>query len=153
ISQVSYTDRKFNHDPTLRFFMQRFPDIYLVMYHPIFTIKNAPIDGEIILISPVEIEIITLMNDDPNATIVASDERSWTIETENDTTKVISPLISLKRTEQIVKSILNSKQINFPIKKTVLSQMSYILYASEPYNTSLIGKREFDGWFTEKRHL
>lgn len=155
ISHVSYTDQKFDYDPTLRFFLQRFPDIYLVMYHPIFNIKKAPIEGEIILISPFEIEIIVLMNEasSSNATIITSDERSWTIETEHDTRKVISPLISLKRTEQIVKSILNTRDVHMTINKTVLSQTSDFLYVAEPYKTSLIGKREFNEWFEQKRKL
>ena len=153
ISQVSYTDPKFNHDPTLRFFLQRFPDIYLVMYHPIFSIKKAPIEGDIILISPIEIEIITLLNDYTDATIVTSDERSWTIEKEDHSSKIISPLISLKRTEQIVKSILHHHHIELPIRKTVLSQMSNFLYSAEPYRTSLVGKREFDEWFQQKRNI
>lgn len=153
ISHVSYTDPKFNHDPTLKFFLQRFPDIYLLMYYPIFNIKKAPIEGEIILISPIDIEIIVLIDDDPNATIVASDDRTWVIETEDDSRKMISPLISLKRTEQIVKSILNHHQVHFNIQKTVLSQTSQILYSTQPYKTSLIGKREFDDWFEQKRNL
>lgn len=153
ISQVSYTDRKYNDDPTLKFFLQRFPDIYLLMYYPIFNIKNAPIEGEIILISPIDIEIIVLLNEANDATIVATDERTWVVETDHDSKKIISPIISLKRTEQIVKSILNRHQVNLKINKTVLSQTSQILYSTEPYKTSLIGKRDFNTWFEQKRSL
>lgn len=153
ISHVSYTDQKYNDDPTLKFFLQRFPDIYLLMYYPIFNIKKAPMEGEIILISPIDIEIIVLLNEDPNATIVANDDRTWVIETDNDSKRIISPLISLKRTEQIVKSILNHHQVNLTIQKTVLSQTSQILYSTEPYKTSLIGKSDFNEWFERKRNL
>src|SRR5690625_4091912 len=44
ISQTSFIDPSYNDDPTLKHFLQRFPDIYLLMYYPVFTIKNAPID-------------------------------------------------------------------------------------------------------------
>lgn len=153
ISHVSFTDSKYNHDHTLKFFLQRFPDIYLLMYYPIFNIKKAPIDGEIILISPVGIDIVSLMNKNPYETIVASNERTWTIETENDVRKVLSPVISLKRTEQIVRSILNMHNIDFTITKTVLSQTNNFLFSTEPYNTSIIGKREYEDWFEKKRNL
>lgn len=153
ISQVSYTDQQFNNDDTLKHFLQRLPDIYLMMYYPIFNIKKAPIDGEIILISPVGIEIVVLMNEHTDATIIAGDERTWKLEKEDETSKIISPVIPLKRTEQIVKSILNKHQIDFMIHKTILSQTSPILLTNEPYSTTIIGKYEYDKWLEDKRKL
>lgn len=153
ISQVSFTDQKYYQDRTLKYFLQRFPDIYLVMYYPIFNIKKAPIDGEIILISPIGIEIITLINKNPQATIIVNNDRTWFIQTENDERKILSPIISLKRTEQIVRSILNMHDIHFPIYKTVLSQTNNFLWSTEPYKTSMIGKRDYENWLQEKRSL
>src|SRR5690625_1904066 len=34
ISEVSFMDESFNNDATLIYFLQRFPDIYLMMYQP-----------------------------------------------------------------------------------------------------------------------
>mgnify|MGYP006875696364 FL=1 len=31
--------------------------------------------------------------------------------------------------------------------------MSNFLYSAEPYRTSLVGKREFDEWFQQKRNI
>lgn len=147
LSQVSYTDRKYNNEPNLKYFLQRFPDIYLLMYYPTFNVQNTPIDGEIILISPIGIDVITLMEEHPDTNIIVSDERTWTLEMNNSQTKIISPMISLKRTEQIVKSILNRYEIDFPVNKMVLSKTNHILYHTEPYNTTIVGKREFKKWF------
>lgn len=153
VSHVSYIDEHFYQDETLKYFLQRFPDIYLLMYYPIFNIKKAPIDGEIILISPVGIELIKLVEKDPDVTIMATDERTWTIEKGNDIKKELSPLIALRRTERIVSSILNKYHIQFPIHKTVLSRTNNVVYASEPYNTTIVGKIDYEGWFNEKRQL
>src|SRR5690625_2168322 len=109
LTQISYTDQKYNNDIILKHFLQRLPDIYLLMYYPIFNIKRVPIDGDIILISPIGIEIIYVMNE-TSSTIFASNERTWTIEKNNKTSKVISTINSLKRTKQIGKSILNKQE-------------------------------------------
>lgn len=151
VSQISFIDSKYNDDQVLKYFLQRLPDIYLLMYYPVFLVKKAPIEGEIILISPIGLEIISLMNERSDATIVVGDDRTWAIETEDETKRIISPIIALKRTEQIVKSILNKNNLDFPIKKKIISQTSNFLYVEEPYNVRLIGQLQYEGWLKEKR--
>lgn len=153
ISEVSFIDESFNNDATLIYFLQRFPDIYLMMYQPIFNIQNAPIDGEIIMISPLSIEIIYLLEDHPETVFMASDERTWTVEQSYEHRQILSPVIALRRTEKIVQSILNKEGISLPISKTILSRSNDIIFSSEPYQTSIIGKRQYDEWFTMKRRL
>src|SRR5690625_249236 len=100
LSYVSYMDQKYTYDRQLKYFLQRFPDNYLIMYYPIFNIKKAPVDGEIILISPVDIDIIYLLDDYSDTNIIISDERTWTIEKVGQQSKIISPVHSLKRTDR-----------------------------------------------------
>lgn len=153
ISDISFVDESFNNDDTLKFFLQRFPDIYLIMYYPIFELQNASVDGEIILVSPLEIEIISLLEKDQNDIIIASDERTWTVERNHEQRQMLSPLITLRRTEQIIKSILNKADVQFPIQKTVLSMKNDLIFSEEPYQTRLIGQHEFAKWFEQKRNI
>lgn len=153
LTQVSYTSQRYYFDERLKFLLQHFPDLYLIMYYPIFNIKNAPIDGDIIIISPIQIEIISLIETEEDATIVVTDDRSWTIEYQNEMKQIISPVISLKRTEQIINSIFNVHDLQFEIKKTVLAPTANFLYYVEPYKTSLTGRREFNTWYNQKRQL
>lgn len=153
VTEVSFIDPHYEVDQHLKYFLQRFPDIYLVMYYPIFHINKAPVDGEIILLSPIGIDIIHLIDIEQEATIFANDDRTWFIETNEQTLKQISPLISLKRTEQIVKSILSTEAVELPITKTVLARDHHIVFGSEPYRTRLIGKGQYQQWFQEKRQL
>ncbi|WP_164668317.1 NERD domain-containing protein [Virgibacillus doumboii] len=153
VTDVSFMDRGYYEDDTLKFFLKRFPDTYLLMYFPIFNIKKAPIDGEIIFLSPIGIEIIYLMDKEAGTTIVAGDERTWLAEGNKEQSKMLSPMIALKRTEKIIKGILSTENIEFPIKKVVLSSSNKIKFDSEPYNTRIIGMDEFDKWFKEKRSL
>lgn len=153
LTQVSYTERDHFFDQDLKFFLQHFPDIYFVMYYPIFNIKNAPVDVEIILISPVEIEIITIVNRSNREAIVVSDDRTWTIEGEDAEERIISPTIGLKRTERIVEGILQAYDLSYTIRKTVLSRDTHFLYLTEPYKVSLVGPNEYKAWYDQKRDL
>ncbi|RYG71553.1 NERD domain-containing protein [Lentibacillus lipolyticus] len=155
VRSVSFMKQSYYQDTTLKYFLQRFPDTYLVMFYPIFQVKQAPIDGEIILISPVGIDIIYFIEYEPGATILAEDARTWSVvgQSDGDEMKILSPMLALKRTEQIVKSILHAEDSTFPITKVVLSRMNPIISRLEPYNTAIIGKQKYEEWFTEKRKL
>src|SRR5690625_7228198 len=76
LSYVSFMDQQFNYDKNLKYFLQRIPDNYLLMYYPIFNIKKAPIDGDLILIRSVQINIIYLSDDDEDDNRIVADERS-----------------------------------------------------------------------------
>jgi len=153
VTDVSFVDESFNSDPTLIYFLQRFPDIYLMMYEPVFNIKNAPVDGEIVMISPVGIEVIYLLEDHPSAVFMASDERTWTVDLNHQQRQTLSPLIALRRTEKIVESILNKEGVSLPVTKTILSRTNEIIFSTEPYQTNIIGNRQYENWFTMKRRL
>ncbi|MEC5421880.1 NERD domain-containing protein [Virgibacillus sp. C22-A2] len=153
VTDLSFIDKTYYNNSTLKYFLQRFPDTYLVMYYPIFNIKNAPIDGEIIVISPIGIEIIILVEENEKATIMAGEERTWTVETGQEQKRILSPLIALKRTEQIVKSILSKIDLDFPVEKTVLSRKNHIVFSNAPYNTKVVDRIGYEQWFKQKRLL
>lgn len=153
ISHESFTKVSLRDKETLKYFLQRFPDIYFLMYHPVFNIKKAPIDAEIILISPFDIEIISFIHEHAEATILATNDRKWTVESETNQKSILSPVISLKRTDQIIKSILQTNNIKIPIKKSIISYNNHILYTTEPYQTNIIGKQDYPKWFEQKRAL
>src|SRR5699024_1607250 len=121
ISHESFTKVSLRDKETLKYFLQRFPDIYFLMYHPLLNIKKALIDVEIILISPFDIEIISFIHEHAEATIITTNDRKWTVESETNQKSILSPVISLKRTDQIIKSILQTNNIEIPIKKSIIS--------------------------------
>lgn len=153
LSYKSYTDNKHTKDETLKFFLQRFPDIYLLLYYPLLSIRNTSVDGEIVLISPIGIEIIHVIQEIKNGNIVVNNERVWQVESTDNKQTIISPLISLKRTEHIITSILNTYKINMPVQKTILSETNNFLHHTLPYKTSVIGRKDYEEWFLNKRNL
>ncbi|AIF43156.1 hypothetical protein X953_08335 [Virgibacillus sp. SK37] len=153
VTELSYMKRSYYTDSLLKYFLQRFPDNYLCMYYPIFTVKSAPVDGEIILISPIGIEIIYVVEEDDEAKVFVENGRTWKVITEEQGKKILSPQIALKRTEQIVNSILRTINIEFPIQKTVLSRKNVFIFNEELYQTKLVGAKQYEEWFKQKRSL
>lgn len=153
ISHVSFTERAHQYDRVLKGLLQRLPDIYLLMYYPIFNIQQAPVEGEIILISPIGVEVVTLVEESYDATVYVSNERSWQVAGGGIEKKMISPLIALKRTEQIVRSVLNHYDIDIQVTKTILSEQNHFMYDTAPYQTKVIGRDRFTSWLEEKKAL
>src|SRR5699024_11766710 len=67
VRDESFLAAKYKEDADLKYFLQRFPDTYLLMYYTVFSIQQAHVDGEIILISPIGVEIIHLIEAEPEA--------------------------------------------------------------------------------------
>ncbi|MDL4839395.1 NERD domain-containing protein [Aquibacillus rhizosphaerae] len=153
VSEMSFLDKYYYDDYTLKYFLQRFPDTYLLFYQPIFHLKNSPLEGDIVLLSPIGIEIIRFVELDSDITIVTGDDRTWYKEQDNIQSRLLSPLLSLKRTEKVIRSILNKYDIDFPIQKVVLSRTNMIESYLEPYNTKFIGKEQHESWLNAKRSL
>ena len=153
VTEVSFVNRSYDHNPKLKFLLQRFPDTFLVMYHPVFNIKRAPIDCDPILITPLGIEIIAFMSAPKSARIIAGDERKWAIEQGTSRKMILNPAISLKRTEHVIKSILAAHDVDFPVQKTILAKDNTILYATEPYQTQIIDEASYSAWFEKRRKL
>ncbi|WP_163539201.1 NERD domain-containing protein [Gracilibacillus sp. YIM 98692] len=153
LKRKSFLDRKYSDDFRLRYLLQRIPDNHLVMYLPVFQLKHQPMDGEIMLISPVGVEIITFLERFDNQTFIAGDDRGWFVEENNIRTKILSPLISLKRTEKVVRSIFKKAGLEFPIQKIVLSRSNHIDFQQEAYQTRYVGVEEHLTWLKEKQNL
>lgn len=153
MNEMSFLDRDYYENLTLRYFLQRFPDTFLILYHPVFQFKNATIDGEIILITPIGIDIITIIERPSSHKIIVGDDRTWYTEENNVQTKFLSPILALKRTETVIKSILSTANLSIPFRKIVLSRTNVIEYKSEPYLTKFIGMEQHQDWLKNQREL
>lgn len=153
LSEVSFVDPKYNDNREIKYFLQRFPDTYFLMYHPVFDIQSAILEADIIFISPIGIEIISIIEFSQKFHLMAGNERTWHIEGGEIKEQILNPAISLSRTEKIIKSILKQKEINFPITKTILSRKNKIIYGTEPYKTQIIDSSRYDEWLEMRRTL
>ncbi|HLR54929.1 MAG TPA: NERD domain-containing protein [Pseudogracilibacillus sp.] len=140
-----------NEESDLIKLLQRFPDIYFIMYLPIFYIKNALVEANILLISLLSIEIIEFVNYSKAASVFIERNRFWTVEQLGKREKIISLVISLHQTEQIVQNILRHDCIEFPIKKTVVAKECRFYISKDPYQVQLIDRPSYYNWFQAKR--
>lgn len=153
LTEKSLLNKRYLFDERLKYFLQRFPDTYLVMYRPIFSLKKASVEVECVLISPTDIWCITFIEDQDQSVFIGSKERFWEVRNRKKVKKVLNPLISLNRTEKIVKKILQLNGLEFPIQKVLLSRNGYIDYPLLPFGVKLIDKSKYEEWFQSMRSL
>ncbi|MGP4072943.1 NERD domain-containing protein [Piscibacillus sp. B03] len=152
LQEVSYFDRKYERDPWLKYFLQRFPDTYLVFYQPNFKLKNATIEGEVLMLTPTEVMCISVLDRQTNdAVFTPMDDRKWKVVEAGRERTIVNPVISLKRTEKLVQSILDYYELDFPIKKYLLAKDSLINHQSVPFQTEYVDKQNYDEWFQRQR--
>jgi len=153
LTEKSFIAKEFTNDPTLKFLLQRFPDTFLILYKPIFLLKKAPVEAELILVTPGAAICISFLEAEENAVFVGNKERFWIKKTKNKQSKILNPLIALNRTDKIVKTLFDMYGVELPVQKLLLSRNGFIDYPLAPYGVQFIEKRNFDEWFTALRGM
>jgi hypothetical protein len=151
LSEKSFLDHSYNRDQNLRFFLQRFPDTFLILYNPVFLLKKAPVEAEIILITPADIWCISFLEEEDLSVFSGSSERFWVKRNNREEKKILNPLLALNRTEKIVRKIFQIHEMDLPIHKMILSRNGYIDYPSPPIDVQFVEKRNFNQWFQSMR--
>ena len=151
LAEMSSFHSKYYFDEHLKFFLQRFPDTFLVLYKPIFLLKNAPVEAEIILLTPTDVWCITFLEQEDSAVFIGSSERFWLKRSKMEEKKVLNPLLALNRTGRIVRNIFKMYEIELPIHKLIISRNGYIDYPSAPLDTEFLEARNFKQWSASMR--
>lgn len=149
--EKSYIEPRFYRDGFLRTILQRLPDNYLVFYYPILKIKKAPVELDVIILTPTECLCITVIEQEEAAVYVGDGERFWTKKSGKRVEKILNPIIQLERMEKIVSMLFVNNDVQFPIRKILLSRNGYFDYPGVPYNIQLVDKREYSDWLQQLR--
>lgn len=152
LREKSYVDPKFMRDTLLRSMLLTLPDNYLVFYYPILRVKKAPIELDIIIMTPTECLCITVLEQESQAVYIANSERFWLKKDGKNEKKVLSPLIQLNRMEKVVEQIFHQNNIELPIRKVLLTRNGYIDYPGTMYGISFVDKRKFPEWMAQLKH-
>ncbi|MGP4062634.1 NERD domain-containing protein [Halobacillus sp. H74] len=153
LQDKSFLAPAYYEESVLKYFLQRFPDTYLLMYKPIVEMKKAHMELEHIMIGPFGIEIITYLTAPHGELVHPSSEKSWYIEENGVPHRRMNPLIPLRRSETFVKSVLRKYDLDFPFRKVVLAPDLTFMEGQEPYQTVYIGQDKYVDWFKEKRQI
>ncbi|MFC5604472.1 nuclease-related domain-containing protein [Sporosarcina koreensis] len=149
--EKSNLDASFMRDSLLRSFTQQLPDSYLLFYYPILKVKKAPVELDILLITPIECLCITVLEGENAAAFIGEGDRFWTKKYGDKESRVLNPLIGLNRMEKIVSGVFAAQEIDFPIRKLVISRNGYIDYPGVPFDTDIIDRKTYEGWFGSLR--
>lgn len=147
LTEKSYVDRRFYYDSDLIYFLQRFPDTFLILYKPVFLINKAPVELDIIIISPTDVWCITVMAAESSTVFIGSKDHFWVKRNQNNEEKVLNPILGLNRMEKIVKNIFTMYDIELPVHKVVLCRDGFIDFPSGPYDIKFIEQRNYNEWF------
>lgn len=154
IHEKSFIDESFYLDERLRFFLQRFPDTFLVMYKPVFRLKNAPVEVDVIVLTPTDAWCITFLEAEDDAVFIGLSETFWLRKHHKySDKKVLNPMLSVNRMGKIVSKLFELYNITLPIKKAVLSRNGYLDYHLSSFDIELIDKRSFPDWFKMMRKI
>lgn len=136
--EKSYVDPKFMRDTLLRSLLQNLPDSYLIFYRPILRLKKAPVELEILILTPVDCYIVRVLEEEDHAVYIADGERFWTKKVGKYDKKTLSPMIDLQRTEMIINKLFELEGIEMPIRKVILSRNGYIDYPGSVYGLQFV---------------
>lgn len=153
LTEKSFVDKAYYYDEKLKYFLQRFPDTFLVLYAPLFLLKKAPVEVDPIILTPTGAWCISFLEEEDLSVFLGSNERFWIKRSKGVEKKVLNPILSLNRTSKIVQQIFNMHEIDLPIHKAVLCRNGYIDYPALPFDINLIEKRNHDEWFASMRNL
>ena len=149
----SQVNSKYMRDSLLRSFTQQLPDSYLLFYNPIIRLQKAPVELDIIIVTPVECMCITVLEEEDMAAIIGSGDRFWTKRFRDEESKLLNPLISLNRMGKIVSQLFKEKEIDFPIKKYLISRNGYIDYPTSAFDVKVVDRRTYADWFSSIAEL
>ncbi|MBG9453662.1 hypothetical protein ABE61_06125 [Lysinibacillus sphaericus] len=153
LREKSYVDPRFMRDPLLRNLLQKLPDNYLLFYYPILQIRKAPIELDVVLMSPTECICITVLEAENQAVYVGGSERFWIKKVGTKDSKVLNPMISLNRMESVLTQLFKQENINMPIRKVILSQNGYFDYPGSPYGIQFVDRRNYGEWMEHLRKV
>ncbi|MDD1503914.1 nuclease-related domain-containing protein [Lysinibacillus sp. CNPSo 3705] len=146
LREKSYVDPRFMRDPLLRNLLQKLPDNYLLFYYPILQIRKAPIELDVVLMSPTECICITVLEAENQAVYVGGSERFWIKKVGTKDSKILNPMISLNRMESVLTQLFTQDDINMPIRKVILTQNGYFDYPGSPYGIQFVDRRNYGEW-------
>lgn len=139
---------KYMRDSLLRSFLQELPDSYLLFYEPIIKVQKAPVELDIILITPVECMCITVLEEEDLAAFSGNSDRFWTKRIGDAETNILNPLLSLNRMTKIISQLFKENEVDFPIKRYLISRNGYIDYPMGGFDLEVVDRRYYQEWFS-----
>ncbi|RSL32896.1 NERD domain-containing protein [Salibacterium salarium] len=147
----SMLDPAYRYDPILRYFVRHLPDNYMIFYYPVFTVGKAPLEMDIILLSPTSIYCLSIINGDANSVFEPSSGRYWNEYVHKEIKRRINPVMSLNRMSSVLRSLLEDTSLQMNLRRIVMSPDSIIDNRLVSTKVETVDKRNIDEWFEKRK--
>lgn len=152
LKEKSNLDTRYRFDAWLKFLLLRFPDNYLMMYRPVFQVRQAPVELDILIIGPMSVWCVTLLEAAEGVVFQGNSDRFWKKIEDGQVTSVLSPLVSNLRMFRLVSRLLKTYDLEtMPIHRVMMSPLSYIDYPDAPADVHMIDRRKARQWHETMR--
>lgn len=141
VSEISKVKKAYLQDEMLRFLLQELPDTFFVLYEPVLYARKAPVDCDIIVLTPNDLWIITPLHGDRETIFSAAEGRYWQRREGEHLETFLHPNISLKRTKTVIQSILEKENLEVPVRTAIFSKNSYIDVGQGSQQARLVDRR------------
>ncbi|WP_252314555.1 hypothetical protein [Sinobaca sp. H24] len=135
----------------LKYFLREWPDNFFVLFRPVFYVKNAPVELDIIVITPTEIICMFLLEGKMNSVFDTSTGRFWNEYAEGKITKTLNPAIPMQRMSSMAATIMEADGIELPIRKEIIAPGSIIDRKGYAGSSELIDKQTLPAWLEAKK--
>ncbi|WP_252313588.1 hypothetical protein [Sinobaca sp. H24] len=122
-----------------------------MLFRPVFHIKSAPVELDIIVITPTEIICMFLLEGKMNSVFDTSTGRFWNEYAEGTITKTLNPAIPMQRMTSMAATIMEADGIELPIKKEIIAPGSIIDRKGYAGAAELIDKQTLPAWLEAKK--
>jgi hypothetical protein len=146
LKQESDKPEKLIASEKLKFFLEEFPDNYLLMIEPVFKLDKAFTEAEILLFSPNKIYCVSYIENSKNSIISVQKSNFWIQTRGNQQQKILSPYLSINRMAEVIKSIFGSAVYEYPVEYVVIAPHGYIEYENQTNKVTIIDQRNVDSW-------
>ncbi|UCZ52333.1 hypothetical protein LGQ02_16005 [Bacillus shivajii] len=151
ISEKSRIKPQFKFDHWLTLLTKDFPDSYILFYKPVLILKKAPVDLEVILVTPTELWLIAPLEGDESTIYDEVSDRFWLKRTNDREEKILHPAIQLKRMRTVAEHLLLQEELSFPIRTVIIAKDGYIDVPQASQRIKMLDKRTFPEWFEKMR--
>ncbi|MCJ8009549.1 NERD domain-containing protein [Lederbergia wuyishanensis] len=153
IHEKSFVNEEYYVSERLQHFLQRLPDNVFLLYEPIFLLKKAPVEFEVLLLTPTETWCLAFLENEEDAAYLGSNDHFWIKKRQDHEGKVLNPVISANRMNTIVKQLFQLYEVDLPIRKAIVSRNGFIDYPEAPIDLFLLDKRSYEEWFQRIRNV
>ncbi|CAM3854685.1 NERD domain-containing protein [Alkalicoccus chagannorensis] len=153
VSERSRVDPAYYDDPLLRMLMEELPDTCFIFYRPVLYARKAPVDCDIIILSPNNMWILHALPGSKETIYGVKDNRYWEKREGENKTPLLKPALSLQRTKSVVQTILSERELNIPVKTGVICLEGYLDVPKGGTSTQMMDRRDVKAWKEQMQRM